>query len=721
MVKRFVSGLCLLIVIIFPLKAQESLSLEDYYAFPLSIGVDAQSVLAMAPFETDYRFLAYHIESNLKIPLFFNRHIRALIMGGFQQYLGSLIGESHFPEQHYDFFQLYTGVGLEAAWLISKNWEAGITAFGGIGVATFPYIIEEHAVSSYNFMGETEIYFAYNPSYNISLRLSPSLRYQQTWGGLNNFDGFTLGIGGALDFRMGEDPELVQRMIRSIAFSDITAKEVFPAIQASYRENPFASLTMENQEDFLLTDLKIYFNQPGLMDNPTPCLVPGTLAPGQKIGLEIKANFNQNVFNTQGTRALTGEIIAEYKVKGRSAIQKFPLVYTLHDVTAIQWDDDRKIAAFINTNSPLVNDFVNMVEKEIRPVLNPYLNDALQKAIAFYSALKQEGCFYQSDPVSPFSAVKKDIYAIDRVYLPDQTLSRASGDCDDLTALFCSLLESAGIETGFITTPGHIFPMFNTGLQPRESQKLFPDRSRFIFIEDSLWVPLEITKVENADFESAWAEASRQFHQFDASPSNRKLFLTRQAQKHFQPLGRAIDSEKSQDFSIKPATEYYRELRALGKKAAALYGQNLNTSAAEWNSQGILQARYSLWEEAEESFQKAAQLKSPYKAALVNLGNLAFIKKNYSKAAFYFQGVLEKTESNGVTENLTEGEQQNLLIKLALCQQELRLFQDAQAFMTRAKSIKLRSQDDIPLPEISGNQLKSTDLSQNLPFLDMWE
>jgi transglutaminase-like putative cysteine protease len=32
-----------------------------------------------------------------------------------------------------------------------------------------------------------------------------------------------------------------------------------------------------------------------------------------------------------------------------------------------------------------------------------------------------------------------------------------AGDCDDLSILYCSLLEAIGIRTAFVTIPGHIF------------------------------------------------------------------------------------------------------------------------------------------------------------------------------------------------------------------------------------------------------------------------
>jgi transglutaminase-like putative cysteine protease len=44
----------------------------------------------------------------------------------------------------------------------------------------------------------------------------------------------------------------------------------------------------------------------------------------------------------------------------------------------------------------------------------------------------------------------------DSLNYPYQTLFYRGGDCDDLSILFCSLMESLGVASAFITVPGHI-------------------------------------------------------------------------------------------------------------------------------------------------------------------------------------------------------------------------------------------------------------------------
>ena len=70
-----------------------------------------------------------------------------------------------------------------------------------------------------------------------------------------------------------------------------------------------------------------------------------------------------------------------------------------------------------------------------------------------YAALSEQGILYKVDPVTAFGAAQGDTEIVDRVSLPRDTLKYVTGDCDDLSVLYCSLIEIAGIPTGFITTP----------------------------------------------------------------------------------------------------------------------------------------------------------------------------------------------------------------------------------------------------------------------------
>ena len=87
---------------------------------------------------------------------------------------------------------------------------------------------------------------------------------------------------------------------------------------------------------------------------------------------------------------------------------------------------------------------------------------------------------------------------------PYQTLFYRGGDCDDLSILFCSLLETLGIESAFVTVPGHIFIAFDTGAN--EGQQV----NGAIEYDGRLWLPVEIT-VPRGGFLNAVEVGSREW------------------------------------------------------------------------------------------------------------------------------------------------------------------------------------------------------------------
>jgi hypothetical protein len=102
--------------------------------------------------------------------------------------------------------------------------------------------------------------------------------------------------------------------------------------------------------------------------------------------------------------------------------------------------------------------------------------------------------------------LSEDASALDSLNYPYQTLYYRGGDCDDLSILYCSLLEVLGIDTAFITIPGHIYMAFDTGSEVRRTDGLIEH-------DGKLWMPVEIT-VPGEGFYQAWQIGAREWGRF---------------------------------------------------------------------------------------------------------------------------------------------------------------------------------------------------------------
>ena len=128
---------------------------------------------------------------------------------------------------------------------------------------------------------------------------------------------------------------------------------------------------------------------------------------------------------------------------------------------------------------------------------------SILQAMLLFEALKAHGVRYLADSNTPYTQVSANREIVDHIQYPAQTLISKAGDCDDLTVLYASLLENAGIATALVDYPGHIFLLFDTGIGRQESYKLPLENKRYVVYGDRLWIPVEVTRVDRS-FEAAW-------------------------------------------------------------------------------------------------------------------------------------------------------------------------------------------------------------------------
>jgi hypothetical protein len=123
------------------------------------------------------------------------------------------------------------------------------------------------------------------------------------------------------------------------------------------------------------------------------------------------------------------------------------------------------------------------------------------------------GMVYVNDPQKNGDVVQ---------YAPE-TLASKSGDCDDLSVCYASLLASVGIRTAFVEvkppdTPGegHVYVLFDTGISPRDAGYLSENPKRYIIRRsdlhhESLWIPIETTAMKMG-FDEAWSAGAQEYY-----------------------------------------------------------------------------------------------------------------------------------------------------------------------------------------------------------------
>ena len=99
---------------------------------------------------------------------------------------------------------------------------------------------------------------------------------------------------------------------------------------------------------------------------------------------------------------------------------------------------------------------------------------------------------------------------MDSIKHPEEIVAEGYGDSDELTILYASMLEQAGIATALIAAPGHLLPALVTNLVVEEIPD--PQRNEYISYRDRLWIPIEVRLLGSGFTEARNAAAAELLH-----------------------------------------------------------------------------------------------------------------------------------------------------------------------------------------------------------------
>jgi tetratricopeptide (TPR) repeat protein len=341
----------------------------------------------------------------------------------------------------------------------------------------------------------------------------------------------------------------------------------------------------------------------------------------------------------------------EYTAAGQTGSADTVQTIRFQNRNAMTWDDDRRAAAFVTKNADPVKQFVGSTVAAAALTSTSPLDKNLLVAIAIHEALAQYGITYWTDPAASYETVTASKTAVDQLRFPEETLRFKIGDCDDLSILTCALLEAAAVEAAFITIPGHIYAAFALKMTPEEARKGFLKPDQLVFKVDKAWVPVEVTNIKGG-FLKAWEDGAKEWLEYD-SRGQAVLYPLADAWKLYAPTdysAGALTLAMPADAAI--AKAYTDEVRKFidqetATRVAALQADVTKNPGkpAYQNKLGVLYARYGLNTEAEQQFAAATKV-SDYAPALLNLGNLAFLKSDTRKALEYYERARKADAAN---------------------------------------------------------------------------
>jgi hypothetical protein len=289
--------------------------------------------------------------------------------------------------------------------------------------------------------------------------------------------------------------------------------EVFASQSKRYAAHPVGSVKLASRsEEPQVATISVFV--PGLMDAPTEKEV--VVRPKEVKEVPLTAVFGSELLKLDEDKAVQADVRLSYVHKNRTRVEKATTSFFVYRSGAISWDDTRAAAAFVTPNDPVVDGFARAVVQgrdqafEGGPLRN------VMTAMRLFNALSGYGITYVPDPNTPFSAVSDTKSAVDQVQYPRGLLASRTGDCDDMSVLYCTVLENVGIPTAFLDGPGHILMMFDSGIHPRNALALSVDENLYVVQGDRVWIPVETTMIGKS-FLDAWSEGASIWQRWQAS------------------------------------------------------------------------------------------------------------------------------------------------------------------------------------------------------------
>ncbi len=438
---------------------------------------------------------------------------------------------------------------------------------------------------------------------------------------------------------------------RGVEIVSVNLKPVFPVLFKHYNSSPLGKVVVRNTGKTVARDVVVSFFVDKYMDNPKECGKIANLKTGEKAEMKLYALFSDSVLKiTEGTK-VSAKVMLSYMVGGSRYNSEKTVVLDIYDRNATTWDDNRKAAAFVTAKDPSVLEFSKKIVGWIRKIRSKAVDANLSVAMGLHEALRLYGIGYVVDPKTPYSEYSKNRVAVDFLQFPRQTLKYSAGDCDDLSILYCALLESVGIETAFITIPGHVYMAFCLNVNPEEARRNFLKPDELIFANGKVWIPVEVTMIDD-DFLKAWGEGAKEWRENKARKQT-NFYPTHECWKEYAPVGLpGVEASVKLPARLVVVNAFQQEMikfidREIYPRVSKLQRliRKSNNNPKYVNKLGVLYARYGLMEKAILQFNRVLE-KNEYLPALINMGNIRYLKGDMEGALAYYRRAKAKEPSN---------------------------------------------------------------------------
>lgn len=480
-------------------------------------------------------------------------------------------------------------------------------------------------------------------SYSSAIKLLEKLRKNTPW------DGEVEQMYVELRQIFNPSESLSTKEIPALSVEKLELTSLYPALLNNYASMNSGYLTIKNNSDVTVRNVKVSSFVRRYMDYAAEGDVVASIEPGQEALVSIKTPLNKSVLSLTDSVSVQMQFTVSWE---QNASQKSFTVnrpVTIYSKNAMTWSDTAMLSCFVQPNNPAVQNFVFLA---LSQKTSTVLSKNVTRAMQISNALASIPLTYVSDPNTPSALMVDNKFSVDTVRFPDETLSLKGGDCDDMTTLFCSALESTGIPTALITLPGHIFAAFDSGFAYSPVWANLPEEFSIWVVDGRVWIPVETTSLSKG-FEQAWKTASSEIA--SAKDNELEIVTLKEAWQTYSSVAPDAKS-KTENYSLNKSDTFNnqnsKELTDMLQQALAATNTK-NSSAEELNAIAKLNYQMGNTSEAIKLLELAIKKDAECTKAYSNLAKI-YTNMGDSKKAITYQNKADalyladtKAEKNG--------------------------------------------------------------------------
>lgn len=518
--------------------------------------------------------------------------------------------------------------------------EAGLGIAGGASVAISNS--KYHYAPWYRAYGE--LFFRFNPNVSVGFNASWFDVQNNTWWGNPGAAGLTAG----LSVKIKVD---TQKAAGRVDGSVIQDESVFPLLYTIYKENPFGTIIIENNETAEIRNVEVRFRAEGYTASDIECGKVSQIRKHRSAELSLYADFTDAILQFSEAGKVSGELVVSYELLGKKLTAVSQVTIPVYNRNQVRWTDPAVIASYISTSSQEVLEYSKYLVGIARSHLRSGLNRNMQFAMYVNEGMRLGGIRCVPDSDTPYNKTHLNSEVLDYLQYPYQTIAYKTGDKDDVGVLFMALLESVGIPSAFIPLEDDFIVCFNLGVNASRVGSLFDGYDRILVVDDEIWIPLSMSAI-NEGFINSWYKAVLKIQAKTENEEDFDFVLISDAWQYYPPAGfsskenasslpveSALTNAVENDIARYITAEFGPQIAAVQNRIKAE-----GASVTLYNQLGMLYVRAGMYSSAIPVYEQSAKMGSV--PAMNNLGNIASLQKKYKDAKYWYEKALEVDPDN---------------------------------------------------------------------------